>query len=75
MENNDNLLQQLTARVNTLLDLCEPGDTPIICNMLETEESRQKLLTLIIKKVVEQKMNVEEAIIAVNNEYDPNHID
>jgi hypothetical protein len=72
---SENLLQQLTDRVNTLLDLCDPNDTPIICDMISSEESKQKLVDLIIKKVVEQKINVEEAIIAVNNEYDPNSID
>ncbi len=75
MENSEDLLQQLVQRVNTQLDLCESSETPIICAMLENDASRQKLVELVVKKVVDQQMDVSAAIVAINDEFDPNVTD
>lgn len=75
MENSEDLLQQLIERINTHLDLCESSETPIVCGMLEDPASRQKVVDLVIKKVVEGKLDIPQAIIAIDDEFDTNVTD
>lgn len=69
------LLDQLKDSINQQLDLCDSAEIPIICAQLQTEETREKLVEAVVKKVVEEKMDIPQAIIAINNELDPNYID
>lgn len=75
MADTENLLEQLIQRINTHLDLCQESETPIICSMLDDKQSRKKVVDLAVKKVVEEKLGIAQAIIAINDEFDPNHID
>ena len=74
MENN-NLLQQLVERINTHLNLCQEDETPIICGMLSDAQSRSMLVDLVVKKVVDEQFDIPSAIIAINDEFDPNTLD
>ena len=72
---SENLQQQLIDRINTHLDLCDAKDTPIICNMLQEKETRQQVVDLAVRKVIMEKMDIPQAIISINNEFDPNYVD
>ncbi len=71
----DNLLQQLTESINIHLDLCDEQYTPTVCGMLADPEAREKLVKLVIEKVVVSRNEISDAIIAIEKEYNPNEID
>lgn len=72
---SEDLLQALKQRIRTHLSLCDESETPVICGMLGDEQSENMLIDLVVKKVVNEKYDVPSAIIAINNEFDPNSLD
>lgn len=71
----NNLLESLIERINTHLSLCDESETPVICGMLDDQESKEMLINLIVKKVVDEQYDIATAVIAINNEFDPNSLD
>ena len=69
------LIDQLKQQINTHLDLCDASETPTICQMLNDAEGREKLVNLVVEKVVQAKMEIPEAIVSIENEYNINSID
>ena len=70
MENN--LLQAFNQRINALLDSCSEINTPTVCNLISTPEGRKKVFLLIQKKVIQEKSTIGEAIVGIENEFNPN---
>lgn len=62
----------LREKIDALLDLCDHNETPIICGMLEKQESKEMLVDLIVKKVVIEHFDIPDSIIAIENEFNPN---
>lgn len=75
MPKDATLKEQLIERIETALNLCDSVDTPTVCGMLGDPEAKGKLVELIMKKVIQQKLDISEAIIAIDNEFNPNSID
>lgn len=69
------LEQKLIGAIETHLELCDSVETPTICAMNGEAEGHKKLVALIIKKVVVSKMEIPDAIIAIENEYNSNSLD
>lgn len=71
----ENLENEFLEQINAALDLCDATETPTICSMLSTEESRESIVRLVAKTVLNRKMDIQEAIVQIENEFDPNSID
>jgi len=74
-DNSEEILKNLRQRISTHLDLCDSVDTPTVCSMIADAEGKEKIIDLVVKKVIQQKLDIPEAIIAIDNEFDPNSID
>jgi hypothetical protein len=72
MDNDNNLEQKLLNAINTHLNLCDGTETPEVCRMMETPGGREKIVQLVIAKVVQGKMDIPAAIVSIENEYNPN---
>ncbi len=70
-----NIEKELIAAIETQLSLCDGTETPVICGMLADKEATEKLIELVAKKVVVQKIDIPTAIVQIENEFDPNSID
>lgn len=70
-------LERLRQSINSQLELCDSVDTPTICSMLADNDpsAKEKLVDLIIKKIVNQKMDIPQAIVAIETEFNPNMMD
>lgn len=72
MLKNNSLEEKLKEKINVMLDLCNSSETPVICGMLQTSADRFQLVEVLAHKVVMEKLDIEQAIIALDNEYNPN---
>lgn len=75
MDNTEQLEQQLISAIETQLDLCDGVDTPTVCQMLSTKQGRQSIIKLISKKVVVGHMDITEAIVSIETEFNSNSLD
>jgi hypothetical protein len=66
------LLDTLKANVEAELAQCERGETPYICANTQSAEGRQKMVNLIVRRVIEQHITVSEAIVEIEVELNPN---
>lgn len=67
-------LDKLKDQVKQQLDLCDSADTPTVCAMKQTAEGAAELETLIIKKVMYgDNPSIADAIVEIENEFNPNH--
>ena len=71
----ENLHEKLVRAIKEELNLCDSFETPIICQMLNDAGAKEKLISLIIKKVLKQKIEISEAIKQIDGEFNPNAID
>lgn len=72
MLKNNSLEEKLKEKINVMLDLCNSSETPVICGMLQTSADRFQLVDVLAHKVVMEKLDIEQAIIALDNEYNQN---
>jgi hypothetical protein len=68
----ENLLEQFNTQINAMLDSCSNKYTPTVCNLISTSEGREKVFELIQKKVIQQKLTIGEAIVTIEQEFNPN---
>jgi hypothetical protein len=68
----ENLLEQFNTQIDAMLDSCSKKFTPTVCNLISTSEGRQKVFELIQKKVIQQKLTIGEAIVTIEQEFNPN---
>jgi len=71
----ENLMEVLRVRINEMLNDCSSKHTPTVCNFISTEEGKNKIVELIEKKIIQEKLTIGEAINAIEFEYNPNLID
>lgn len=71
-KSNMELLDELKKNVVAQLDQCEPHQTPFVCANTVSEKSKDKMVDLVIKKVLDQKINISQAIVQIETELDPN---
>ena len=75
MENNIELQAQLRAAISAQLNIVDEGDTPIVYNMVQDAKAKERLILDIEKIVINQRIDISQAIIQIDDEYNPNHID
>ena len=68
----ENLLEQFNTQINAMLDNCSTQFTPTVCNLISTSEGREKVFELIQKIVIQQKLTIGEAIVSIEQEFNPN---
>lgn len=68
----EDLLEKFNERINAMLDSCSSQFTPTICNFISTEEGREKVFELIQKKVIQEKISIGQAIVSIEQEFNPN---
>jgi hypothetical protein len=68
----DNILEQFNTQINAMLDDCSKKYTPTVCNFISTPDGRQRIFELIQKKVIQEKLTIGEAIVSIEQEYNPN---
>jgi hypothetical protein len=71
----ENLLEQFNTQINALLDECVESQTPTVCNLTSSNEGRKKIVELIQKKVIKEKLTIAEAIISIEMEFSVNSSD
>jgi hypothetical protein len=71
----ENLEQQLRESIITHLDLCNETDTPAVCSMCGDKEGKRKVIDLVVKLILQSKMDVPDAIVAVEKTFNPNEMD
>ena len=69
------LLEVFNQQINAILDECEGNQTPTVCGLISTKEGKEKIVKLIQKMVIKQKMSIGEAINALEMEYNINSTD
>jgi len=69
------LEKKLRAAIEAELELCENRDVPIVCGMLSTEKDKEILIKEIKRRIIQQRITIEEAIVQYDNEYNPNTLD
>jgi len=68
----ENLIDQFNIQINAMLDSCSTLHTPTVCNLISTEEGREKVFVLIQKKVIQEKITIGQAIVSIEQEFNPN---
>jgi len=71
----NNLLERFNTLINEILDECSVIDTPTVCNFISTPEGKKKIVELIQKKVIREKITIGDAINSIEMEYNINLID
>lgn len=67
-------LIKLKAQIKKQLDLCDKADTPTVCGMKQDDAGYTEVENLIIKKVMYgTDPSIANAIVEIENEYNPNH--
>lgn len=66
------ILEAFNAQINAELNLCKREETPIVCNLISTKEGRDKVFILIQKKVIQEKISIGQAIVSIEQEFNPN---
>ena len=72
---DNNLLDRFNETINQELDDCSVIDTPTVCNFISTPEGKKKIVELIQKKVIIEKISIGDAINSIEMEYNINLID
>jgi len=66
------LLLELNNKINEMLDECSSLNTPTVCNFISTKEGKEAIVTLIQKKIIQEKMTIGQAINSIEMEYNIN---
>jgi len=67
-------LDKLKQQIKKQLELCDRADTPTICAMKQDEPGYTEVENLIIQKVMYgPNTSIADAIVEIENEYNPNH--
>lgn len=66
------ILDEFKKNIRTELDLCDPVKTPYLCANIEDPKAYAKIEALITSKVIAQQLTIGEAIVAIENELNPN---
>jgi hypothetical protein len=69
------LAKDLRAAIINELDNCEYADVPFVYNMVQDKDSKEILIKEIEKKVIKQRIFISNAIVQIDNEYNPNTLD
>lgn len=71
-KSNMELLDQLKKNVMNELGLCTASETPYVFANLTSGPAAEKMTDLVIKKVLEQKIAISQAIVQIETELNPN---
>lgn len=71
----ENLLEKFNEQINALLNECHETQTPTVCNLISSKDGREKIVELIQKKVLREKLTIGEAIVSIEMEYNINSSD
>lgn len=72
-ENKQDALSGLRNQIKIQLQLCDDEETPTVCAMKETTEGYDEIERLIIQKVLYgEDSSISNAIVEIENEYNPN---
>jgi hypothetical protein len=71
----ENLLEKFNEQINALLNECHETQTPTVCNLISSKDGREKIVELIQKKVLRERLTIGEAIVSIEMEYNINSSD
>jgi len=71
----DSLMQQLEEKIEEQLSLCDGTDTPTVCALISTPEGKKKIVELIKKKIIQQRLTIGQSIVDIELEYNINSTD
>lgn len=71
----ENLIHQLEEKIEEQLSLCDATDTPTVCALISTAEGRRKIVELIKKKIIQQRLTIGQSIVDIELEYNINSTD
>jgi hypothetical protein len=72
---SDNLISRLEEKIYEQLDLCNTEETPTVCRLISTIEGKEKVVTLIKKKIIQQKLTIGQSIVDIELEFNINSTD
>lgn len=64
----ENLREHIIAELN----LCDGSNTPFLCANISNPEDTEKMVDLVEKYVYANKCTISEAMLAVENDFNPN---
>ena len=68
----EDLLEKFNTQIDAMLDNCSTEYTPTLCSLISTTEGREKVFELIQKKVIQEKITIGQAIVSIEQEFNPN---
>jgi hypothetical protein len=68
----EDLLEKFNTQIDAMLDDCSTKYTPTVCSLISTTEGREKVFELIQKKVIQEKITIGQAIVSIEQEFNPN---
>lgn len=71
----ESILEQLDSRINFMLDKCSFEICPTVFGLISTEKGRHKIVDLMHKRIIQQKLTIGEAMYQIDNEYNINSTD
>lgn len=71
----ESLLEHLNIRINSMLDECSTDICPTVYDFISTDSGRDKIVKLIQKKIVKQKLTIGEAVNSIEREFSANSYD
>jgi hypothetical protein len=69
-----NSLNALKEQIRLALEQCEPENTPYVCRIISTPAGFDNVLNKVVELVIAGE-SVMDAIVGIDDMYDPNHID
>lgn len=72
---SDNLIARLEEKIQEQLDLCNMEETPTVCRLISTSDGRKKVVKLIEKKIIQQKLTIGQSIVDIELEFNINSTD
>jgi hypothetical protein len=71
----ESILEQLDSRINVMLDKCSFEICPTVFGLISTAEGRRKIVELMHKRIIQQKLTIGEAMYQIDGEFNINSID
>jgi len=68
-------IQEIKDLIEQELSFCEVMNTPFLCANLSSPEGKQKMIDLVFSYVVKRKIYINDAILEVERDFNPNIAD
>lgn len=72
---SENIVRQLEEKIIEQLDLCNTEETPTVCMLTSSQKGKDKVVELIKRKIIQQKITIRQSILDIELEFNINSTD